>query len=121
MVQSDAGSVERYLEELDEIWRPTAERLRAACLEGLVGYEEQMAYGMPAYSRDGQMEIAFAKQLRYLSFYVTKRGVLDAHREALTGLKLGKGCIRYTSPSKIDWQVVDQLLADTTLSSEQPC
>jgi uncharacterized protein YdhG (YjbR/CyaY superfamily) len=120
-MKSDAPSVARYLAEQPADWSPTLKRLRTACRRELRDYTEQMAYGMPAYLRDGAVEVAFARQARHLSLYIAKQGVLDAHRAALAGLSVGKGCIRYRRPDQIDWDVVTDLLADTRASSEAPC
>ena len=49
---------------------------------------------MPSYGRDGHTEVGFGKQTHYLSLYILKQQVFDAHRAALAGLNLGKGCIR---------------------------
>ena len=120
-MKSDATDVDGYLDGVDVRWRGTLERLRAECLDRLVGYDEVIAYGMPAYARDGAVEIGFARQARYLSLYVLKQGVLDAHRGELSSFSLGKGCVRFTRPDSIDWPVVRALLDDTARSDEAPC
>ena len=120
-MRSDAVDVAGYIGEQEPAWRDTLERLRQACQQLLPGYTEEMAHGMPAYSRSGRMEVAFAKQANYLSLYVLKEAVLDEHRARLTGLTLGKGCIRYRRPEQIDWSVVTELLTATATSGEAPC
>jgi uncharacterized protein YdhG (YjbR/CyaY superfamily) len=102
-------------------WQPTLRKLRAACRKSLGEYREAIAYGMPSYSRDGQGEVAFAKQARYLSLYILKKPVLDAHRRQLSGLSLGKGCVRYRRPDQIDWAVVSSLLAATAACEAEVC
>ena len=120
-MKPEASSVASYLDAVAAQWRPALDRLRAECLTRLAGYDERIAYGMPAYARDGTVEIAFAKQARYLSLYVAKTGVLDAHRSELGGLSLGRGCVRYARPGQIDWAVVGALLDATVRSDEPPC
>ncbi len=66
----------------------------------LDGYVEVIDYRMPSYRRDGVTEVSFAKQARYLSLYLLKKPVLDAHRAALAGLDVGKGCLRYRRGTK---------------------
>jgi uncharacterized protein YdhG (YjbR/CyaY superfamily) len=83
------------------------------CVEWLPGYEEAMQYGMPCYLRAGVGEVAFASQKNYLALYILKQDVLDAHRAELAGTSLGKGCIRYTKPEKIDFEVVRRMLEET--------
>jgi uncharacterized protein YdhG (YjbR/CyaY superfamily) len=97
------------------------QRLREICLATLPGFEESMQYGMPSYSRNGTVEVAFASQKNYISFYILKEDVLNKHRPALKGVNMGKGCIRYTKPEKINFELVRQLLADTVTSTAEIC
>jgi uncharacterized protein YdhG (YjbR/CyaY superfamily) len=120
-MRSAAPTVAAYINEQPDDWRPVLKKLRAACRRGLDGYTEAMAYGMPAYSRDGQIEVTFGKQAHYLSLYILKQPVFEAHRVDLTGLSLGKGCIRYRRPDQIDWSVVASLLSDTHASACEIC
>src|SRR5215471_7466091 len=116
-MKSDAASVSSYIGEQPVEWQPTLRRLRAVCRRELRGYTETMTYGMPSYSRGGQIEAAFAKQARYLSLYILKQPVFEAHRAELAGLSLGKGCIRYRRAEQIDWDIVSKLMADTWASA----
>jgi hypothetical protein len=121
-MQSDAKDVNIYMEEVPEGRRAALAQLRKLCVDILVGYEESMEYGMPSYKKgDHEVEVAFASQKNYISFYVLKKDVLDKHRHLLTGLNVGKGCIRYTKPEKIDFDVVEQLLTDNYLSDSEIC
>ena len=120
-MKSSATSVAGYIDEQPADWQPTLRKMRAACRRELKGYTEAMAYGMPSYDRDGQIEVSFAKQAHYLSLYIWKRPVFVAHRTALAGLDLGKGCIRYRRPEQIDWSVVGKLLAGSRNSASEPC
>jgi hypothetical protein len=45
-----------------------------------------MDFGMPSYKRDGEVEIAFASQKKYISLYILREDVLDAHRDRLGGI-----------------------------------
>ena len=110
-----------YVSQVDEIWRPTVERLRSCCLEHLRGYRELMSYGMPTYEVEGRPEVAFARQVRYLSLYIMKKGVLDARRAELSDLGVGKGCIRFQRPDQVNWSLVESLLQESADSSESPC
>ena len=80
-----------------------------------------MRYGMPGYSRDGEVEVGWASQARYLSLYITRTDVLDAHRDRLTGLDVGKGCVRYRNPSDVDLGVVDAMLTATAATRGPVC
>lgn len=99
------------------------ERLRALCLELLDGYSETMLYGMPCYQHPAakEPEIAFASQKNHISLYVLKQEVMRANRDLLQGASLGKGCIRYSKPEKINFDVVRKILLDVRSSSSQIC
>ena len=96
-------------------------KLRAACRRELTGFTEETRYGIPAYSRDGEVELSFAARDRYLSLYVLRQPVLDAHRPELAGLDVGKGCIRFRRPDQVDWAVVASLMAGTLASAGDIC
>jgi len=116
-----ATTVTSYIEEQPKTWQPSLKKLRTLCRRELRGYSECIAYRMPAYARNGQMEIGFGKQARYLSFYVLKQAVLDAHRKELVGLSVGKGCIRFRTPDQIDWDLVRELITETAASQAGIC
>jgi uncharacterized protein YdhG (YjbR/CyaY superfamily) len=120
-MNSTAPDVSSYIAEQPEEWRATLTALRAACQRHLDGYVEAMAYGMPSYLRVGQTEVAFAKQARYLSLYILRGAVLEAHRSRLVGLDVGKGCIRYRRPDQLDWEVIAELLSDTAAADGAVC
>jgi uncharacterized protein YdhG (YjbR/CyaY superfamily) len=120
-MKSGAASVVGYIEEQPVEWQSTLTKLRAACLRELPGYAEMMMYGMPAYGRNGDVEVGFGRQARYLSLYILKQAVLDAHRPQLAGLSTGKGVIRYRRPEQVDWAIVSVLLADTWASPDDIC
>jgi uncharacterized protein YdhG (YjbR/CyaY superfamily) len=120
-MKSQAATVDEYISEQPQEWQPVLRKLRAACLRCLPGYTEDMAYGMPSYDRSGLTEVGFGKQAQYLSLYILKQPVFDAHRAALAGLSLGKGCVRYRRPGQIDWNVVSSLLEATQASADPIC
>jgi uncharacterized protein YdhG (YjbR/CyaY superfamily) len=120
-MKSDATTVEEYLADVPEERRPALETLRALCLDELAGYEEEMQYGMPSYSRDGStVEVAFASQRNYISLYVLQ-SVIRANAHLLAGLSVGKGCIRFKRPDQIDPTVVRPLLSDSAADKGAIC
>ncbi|MFE2976011.1 iron chaperone [Streptomyces sp. NPDC059258] len=121
MVQSGAQDVDQYLAEAPEARREALTRLRALCREELTGFREVMAYGMPAYEREGKGEIAFADQKQYISFYLLRTDVRDAFAGRLASHDMGKGCLRFRTPQKIDFTLVRDLLRATAASPDTPC
>jgi uncharacterized protein YdhG (YjbR/CyaY superfamily) len=120
-MQSTATSVDAYIEEAPTERREALRRLRDLCREHLQGFTEDMQYGMPSYHRNGTAEVGFASQKQYLSLYILKQDVLDAHRDELKGISLGKGCIRYTKVQKIDFDLVRRMLQESCASSGVVC
>lgn len=120
-MENQSNGVEQYLSKAPVQRRDALRRLRELCATLLTGYEEDMVYGMPSYSKNGTIEVGFASRKQYISLYILKQEVMDRHRPALAGLDLGKGCIRYTKPEKIDFALVEQLLLDTVASDADIC
>lgn len=121
-MQNKAKTVEAYLKDVPEDRQEALAKLRKLCLEKLIGYEENLEYGMPCYKRKGhKVEVAFASQKNYISLYILKKEVLDKYRKDLEQLNLGKGCIRYRKPQQIDYGVVERLLNDSYLSDGEVC
>jgi len=121
IVRSDATDVDSYLTQVPEGRRAVLTEMRDACRRLLAGFAEAMSYGMPTYSRDGIAEIAWASQKRYISLYVMRADVLDAHRGQLAGLDVGKGCIRYRSPAAVDLTAVRSMLTAVAASRGPVC
>ena len=119
MVQSKARTVDDYIAEASPERRPHLQKIADLCRRTLTGFEEGMAYGMPAYQRDGQ-GFAFANQKQYVALYVTNPEVVAKNAEALKGLDMGKSCLRYRNPEKIDYALLERLLADTRDSAAVP-
>ena len=120
-MQSTATDVDAYLAEVPAERRQVLAAIRRLCLNNLPGYEEFMDYGMPSYSRDGVVEFGFASQKNYISIYGLKSDALEAHRHEFAGASIGKGCIRYTKPEKVDLGAVERLLKATVASSGNVC
>jgi uncharacterized protein YdhG (YjbR/CyaY superfamily) len=120
-VRSDADDVDGYLAQVPADRRAVLSGLRELCGRLLAGFDEAMRYGMPTYSRDGIAEVAWASQKRYISLYVMRADVLDAYRERLAGLDVGRGCIRYRSPAAVDFTVVRSMLAAVAASRGPVC
>ncbi|MER8230878.1 DUF1801 domain-containing protein [Streptomyces sp. NPDC094049] len=111
MSQSPVTDVDGYLAGVGGDRAPALARLRELCRSELTGFTETLAYGMPAYTRDGTAEVAFANQKQYVSLYLMRPDVVGAFAERLAGQDMGKGCIRFRRPAAIDYDLVRELLA----------
>ncbi|MDQ3003955.1 MAG: DUF1801 domain-containing protein [Chloroflexota bacterium] len=112
-MQSNARDVTTYIQEAPAERQEVLVRLRAMCREHLPSLEETMDYMVPSYKRNGAVEVAFASQKYFIALYILRKPVMDAYREQLKGQSIGKGCIRYTKPEKVDFTIVKKLLSDT--------
>ncbi|MFE4451074.1 iron chaperone [Streptomyces sp. NPDC056796] len=121
MVRSTAEDVDGYLAEAPAERRDALSDLRRLCRAELKGFDEVMAYGMPAYERDGVAEVAFASQKQYISFYLMRGDVREAFEERLAGQDMGKGCLRFRRPDTIDLDLVRDLLKATAASPGTVC
>lgn len=120
-MQSDAATVSEYLEEVPEERTTALVQIRKLCQEYLIDFEESMQYGMPSYSRDGTVEVAFASQKNNISLYILRTDVLNPYRDQFAASAIGKGCIRYHNPEKIDFNMVQEMLAKTNESTGEVC
>ena len=120
-MQSTAKDVTSYLLHVPTERQGCLAAMRVLCLETLTDYHESMDYGMPCYAKDGKVEVAFASQKNYISLYILKKDVVDANRALLSGLNVGKGCIKYTRPANVDLDVVKKLLEDTLTFEDSAC
>lgn len=121
MAQSRAADVDTYLAEAPAERVEALARLRDLCRSELDGFTEAMAYGMPAYHRDGTAEFAFAGQKQYLSLYLMRSDVAEAFAVRLDGHDMGKGCLRFRNAAHIDWPLVRDLLHATSTTRGQVC
>ncbi|GAA1681630.1 DUF1801 domain-containing protein [Glycomyces endophyticus] len=113
MVSSAAETVDAYLAELPDGRREAVTAIREVMRAELDGFEEVMAYGMPCYARDGETEVGFASQKRYISVYLLRPDLKDLFADRLAGHDMGKGCLRFSSPAKVDLDLVRDLARAT--------
>ena len=118
---SKASDVPSYIAEAPEDRHAVLKKLRSLCRKHLKGYKEAIEYGMPAYKRDGVVEISFASQKQYVALYVLRKDVLEEFRDSLAASSIGKGCVRYTKPEQIDFGTVEKLLVRNAESKSAIC
>jgi uncharacterized protein YdhG (YjbR/CyaY superfamily) len=117
----EADEITRYIADAPDPRQPALSALRTICREELGDFHESIEYGMPSYSRAGEVEIAFANQKQNIALYVLRTDVMAAHRARLDGLNVGKGAIRYSEPTDIDFEVVRSMLSQTAKSTGPVC
>jgi len=73
---------------------------------------ETMKYRMPTYEYGDGVLCAFASQKYYMSLYMDT-GILENHREKLTGLSIGKSCIRFRKMDQLPLDTTKRMLEET--------
>ncbi len=57
----------------------------------------------------------------HLAYPGMKAGIVEAHRDELAAASIGKSCIRFARPEKLDFAVIEKLLVATCDSAEAAC
>lgn len=120
-MQSKATDVKSYISEVPANRLAAIKKLRSLCKQQLIGYEECIAYGMPCYKLNGVAEVGFASQKQYIALYVMKAAVVEHFRDKLGASSIGKGCIRFTNPDKIEFATIEKLLRMNVRSKSVAC
>lgn len=120
-MQSNAPNVDLYLEEVPKERLEALNNIRKLCLKELRGYDEAMMYGGPCYVKNNIPEVGFASQKNFIGLYILKQDVMEKYKDELKGVSIGKGCIRFTKPDKIDFDVVQKMLKETFKSDNIIC
>lgn len=122
-MQSKAKDVDTYIKEAPEDRRQALTRIRQLFLNELKGYKEVMKYGGPCYEKNNIIEAGFASQKHFIGIYILKTDVMEKYKDLLKGkgISTGKGCIRFSKPEKINFDVVEKLLRGTFVSANIVC
>lgn len=135
MAQSNATTVEEYLEDLPADRKLTLSTLRSVIQENLPdGYEEGMQYGMigyyiplkrypVTYNKQPLSYVGLASQKNYVSLYlqcVYSDDELESRFRAeweVTGKKLnmGKSCVRFKTLEDVPLDVIGRAIASTSV------
>ena len=97
------------------------DQLRGLCKKYLPDHEENMTYNMPSYVRNNQVEVAFASQKQHICVYFLIHEVMLNNADRLKGLHHGKGVLRFSQVTKIDYELVVHLLQETSASDQTIC
>ena len=114
-------SVDDYIKAAPKERQSALKRIRSLCKKHLTDSAERIEYGMPSYVRSGEVQIAFASQKNNIAFYVLKQTVLDRHRDRFPKSHVGRGCVRYPSPEKIDFDLVERMIVESHKSHDDIC
>ena len=116
-MQTTYPDVDTYIDLLDESRKSSLQQLRRIILETVPGAEETIQYNMPYYTYHGML-CAFASQKHYMSFYLLNGEIVEKNRHLLTGLSVGKGCIRFKNINKLPEPTIRAMLQEAAQANE---
>lgn len=114
---SSYADVDAYLDALDTSCREALQQLRRIIRETVPEAEETIQYNMPYYTYHGML-CAFASQKRYMSFYLLNGEIVEKNRHLLTGLSVGKGCIRFKDIRMLHEPTIRVMLREAATANE---
>ena len=106
------NKVDQYMSGLEPKRRAALDEVRALILEIVPDAEETLKYRMPTYEYRGGVLCAFASQKQYMSLYMDTE-LVAKHRDELSGLDVGKSCIRFRKLEKLPLDTVRTILEET--------
>jgi len=134
-MQSDAETVEQYLDELPEARKEQIEAVRQVILENLPeGYEEAMNWGMityqvplevypDTYNKQPLMYAALASQKNHMAVYLTaiymdeqaSEAFEDAYRATGKRYDVGKSCVRFRKLDDLPLELIGESIASLSV------
>jgi uncharacterized protein YdhG (YjbR/CyaY superfamily) len=109
-MQSRAKTVTEYMKEVPSDQLDVLTEFREICLRNLPGFRESMEFGMPSYSRDSQIEVAWQSQKNEIILMVKNEELLKSFRPQLKGMELGKNHVHFKKPDHIDFALITTLI-----------
>jgi uncharacterized protein YdhG (YjbR/CyaY superfamily) len=104
-----AGSVDEYLERLDEPERTALAGLRAQIRQAAPKATEVISYQIPTYRHHGPL-VHFAAHPKHLSFTVVSLDVINAFRGELQGFDVSGRTIRFSAAKPIPAGLVKRIV-----------
>lgn len=95
-MQYEATTPTEYLDVLDDDWRKEKlQELRNLICKQAPDLKEGIEYKMLAYYDEKGVMFHLNAQKNYVSLYVGNAEKIDPEKKLLSGLNVGKGCIRF--------------------------
>lgn len=104
--------VDSYLENCEEKRRESLAALRDLIHAAQPDIVETYAWNMPTFNYNEENICSFASRKQYISLYCNTE-VVDEHREALTKLSVGKGCIRFRKFADLPADTIRQIIVES--------
>jgi len=111
-MQYDQPDPAAYLANLENDWRRVKVLELRALIEVAAPEAEQfMQYKMLAFGAPGRTLFHLNAQKNYVSLYVGNAARIDPDRQWLSGLNVGKGCIRFSKTVEVANTRIDEFIA----------
>ena len=111
-MDQELNEVSLYVQKLPPDRKQIIEVIRALIRETVPEAQESMRYRLPTYEIGGNFLAAVASQKHYISLYLNSQ-VLETHRQELSHLNCGKGCVRFKLLEDLPVEVVKAILIET--------
>ena len=119
-MQYDAGSPAEYLAALESDWRKDKlEQLRLLILKQSSKVEESINYKMLCYKLGDIAVLHLNAQKGYVSLYAGNIEKIDPEGKLLSGLNLGKGCVRLSKSKDIAATGIEEFIARAVQIAKQ--
>mgnify|MGYP003572211251 CR=1 FL=1 len=101
-MQYNVNNPSEYIESLELDWRKDKlQALRQMILEQEAAIDESINYKMLCYKLHNSVLFHLNAQKGYVSLYCGNTQIIDPNGVFLSGLNVGKGCIRFTKTKDI--------------------
>lgn len=108
----DATTPRNYLSKLPDDWRKrTLMQLRALVLQHGPDLRESIHYKMLGYGAGDRFVFHLNAQKSYVSLYAGDVRKVDPEGELISGLDVGKGCIRFKKTTSVPETRIDAFIS----------
>lgn len=118
-MNSKVKTVTEYMKEVSPDHLDTLTELREICLQTLQGFRESMEFGMPSYSRDTNIAVAWDSQKNQITLYINDELLLKKFRQELKGLETGKNWIRFKKTQDLNLPLISRLLRELVIQKDE--
>ena len=110
-MQYDVSSPSEYIKSLDADWRKEKlQELRDIILQQDSAIQETINYKMLCFKLNDSALFHLNAQKGYVSLYCGDTKKIDPEGDLLAGLRIGKGCIRFTKTNDISKTRIEEFI-----------
>lgn len=111
--------IDAYIDGLPPDRKTAVAKLRALIQETLPQAEERIAYNMPGVAvTDDDLVCSYKSQKNYISLYMDV-DLVEKHKAELSGLNVGKSCIRFKRYEQLPQETIRAILRETAVKQTE--